>query len=58
MEEFLTCLEKYDLLIELILTISTIFLSVFAFFQTKSIAKRQLEQEKNIAKQQADFKYM
>lgn len=55
MDAFLAWLEKYELLMELIITIVTISLSLLAVFQTKSIAKRQLEQEKNIAKQQTDL---
>lgn len=55
MDAFLIWLEKYDLLIELIITVLTITLSLVALFQTKSIAKRQLKQEENIAKQQADL---
>ena len=55
MDAFLAWLEKYDLLIELIITILTISLSLLALFQTKNIAKRQLNQEENIAKQQADL---
>ena len=55
MQEFLDYLEKYDLLIELIITLLTIVLSLVAVFQTKSIAKRQLKQEESIAKQQADL---
>ena len=55
MDAFLIWLEKYELLIELIITALTITLSLVALFQTKSIAKRQLKQEKNIAKQQADL---
>ena len=55
MDVFLAWLEKYDLLIELIITVLTIGLSLLALFQTKNIAKRQLKQEKNIAKQQADL---
>lgn len=52
MEPFLIWLEKYDLLIELIITILTITLSLLALFQTQNIAKKQLKQEENIAKQQ------
>ena len=55
MNAFLSWLEKYELLIELIITTLTIFLSLFALFQTNIIAKRQLKQEANIAKQQADL---
>lgn len=55
MQVFLDYLEKYDLLIELIITLLTIVLSLIAVFQTKSIAKRQLKQEESIAKQQADL---
>ena len=55
MDAFLAWLEKYDLLIELIITVLTISLSLLALFQTKNIAKRQLKQEENIAKQQADL---
>ena len=55
MDVFLAWLEKYDLLIELIITVLTIGLSLLALFQTKIISKRQLKQEKNIAKQQADL---
>lgn len=55
MDAFLIWLEKYDLLIELIITVLTITLSLVALFQTKGIAKRQLKQEENIAKQQADL---
>lgn len=55
MDAFLIWLEKYDLLIELIITVLTIALSLLALFQTKNIAKRQLRQEENIAKQQADL---
>ncbi|MBR5570696.1 MAG: hypothetical protein IKW10_07390 [Oscillospiraceae bacterium] len=55
MDCFLAWLEKYDLLIELAITILTIILSLLAVFQTRSIAKRQLKQEKNIAKQQVDL---
>lgn len=55
MQVFLNYLEKYDLLIELIITLLTIVLSLIAVFQTKSIAKRQLKQEESIAKQQADL---
>lgn len=39
MEPFLIWLEKYDLLIELIITILTITLSLLALFQTQNIAK-------------------
>ena len=52
MDAFLVWLDKYELLIELIITVLTIILSLVALFQTKSIAKRQLRQEENIAKQQ------
>lgn len=55
MDCFLAWLEKYDLLIELVITILTITLSLLAVFQTRSIAKRQLKQEKTIAKQQTDL---
>ena len=55
MDCFLAWLEKYDLLIELVLTILTIALSLYAVFQTWNVAKRQLEQEKNIAEQQANL---
>ena len=55
MDTFLIWLEKYDLLIELIITVLTIALSLLALFQTKKIAKRQLKQEESIAKQQADL---
>ena len=55
MDAFLIWLEKYDLLIELIITMLTIILSLGALFQSKSIAKRQLKQEEIIAKQQADL---
>lgn len=55
MQVFLDYLEKYDLLIELIITLLTIVLSMVAIFQTKNIAKKQLKQEENIAKQQADI---
>ena len=55
MNAFLIWLEKYELLIELMITGLTITLSLFALFQTKSIAKRQLKQEEKIAKQQADL---
>ena len=55
MDAFLAWLEKYDLLIELIITVLTISLSLLALFQTKNIAKRQLKQEENISKQQADL---
>ena len=55
MDAFLIWIEKYDLLIELIITVLTITLSLVALFQTKSIAKRQLRQEENIAKQQAEL---
>ena len=55
MDAFLIWLEKYELLIELIITVLTIALSLFALFQTKSIAKRQLKQEEKLAKQQADL---
>lgn len=53
MDDFLIWLDKYELLIELVITVLTIILSLVALFQTKSIAKRQLRQEENIAKQQA-----
>ncbi len=53
MDDFLIWLDKYELLIELVITVLTIILSLVALFQTKSIAKRQLKQEENIAKQQA-----
>lgn len=52
---FLNWLEKYDLLIELVITLLTITLSLVAVFQTKKIAKKQLEQEERIAKQQASL---
>ena len=55
MQIFLDYLEKYDLLIELIITLLTIVLSLVAVFQTKNIAKKQLKQEESIAKQQADL---
>lgn len=55
MQLFLNYLEKYDLLIELIITLLTIALSLIAVFQTQSIAKRQMQQEEKIAKQQADL---
>ena len=55
MDAFFTWLEKYDLLIELIITVLTITLSLVALFQTKSIAKMQLKQGENIAKQQAEL---
>jgi len=55
MDAFLIWLEKYELLIELMITGLTITLSLVALFQTKSIAKRQLKQEEKIAKQQADL---
>jgi len=55
MDAFLAWLEKYDLLIELIITVLTISLSLLALFQTKIISKRQLKQEENIAQQQADL---
>lgn len=55
MQVFLDYLEKYDLLIELVITLLTIVLSLVAVFQTKIIAKKQLKQEENIAKQQADL---
>ena len=55
MDALLACLEKYDLLIELIITVLTISISLLALFQTKNISKRQLKQEENIAKQQADL---
>ena len=55
MDAFLIWLEKYDLLIELVITVLTITLSLVALFQTKSIAKRQLRQDENIAKQQSDL---
>jgi len=41
MECFLIWLEKYDLLIELIISILTVALSLYAVFQTKIIAERQ-----------------
>ncbi|MBQ8164961.1 MAG: hypothetical protein IJZ94_04015 [Clostridia bacterium] len=55
MDVFLEWLEKYDLLLELIITVLTISLSLIAVFQTRSIAKRQLQQEASIAKQQAEL---
>lgn len=55
MVAFLAWLDKYDLLIELVITALTITLSLLALFQTKNISKRQLKQEENIAKQQADL---
>lgn len=55
MDAFLAWLDKYDLLIELVITALTITLSLLALFQTKNISKRQLKQEENIAKQQADL---
>jgi hypothetical protein len=55
MDDFFIWLEKYDLLIELIITVLTITLSLVALFQSKNIAKKQLKQEENIAKQQADL---
>ena len=49
MECFLIWLEKYDLLIELIITVLTVALSLYAVFQTKIIAERQERlQEKEI----------
>lgn len=49
MECFLIWLEKYDLLIELIITVLTVALSLYAVFQTKRIAERQERlQEKEI----------
>ena len=49
MECFLTWLEKYKLLIELIITVLTITLSLVALYQTKRIAKQQAElQERQI----------
>lgn len=49
MDCFLNWLEKYELLIELIITILTIILSLYAVFQTKIIAERQEKlQEKEI----------
>ena len=55
MDDFFIWLEKYDLLIELIITVLTITLSLVALFQSKNIAKKQLKQEETIAKQQADL---
>lgn len=55
MDNFLVWLNKYDLLIELIITVLTISMSLIAVFQTKRIAARQLKQEKEIAKQQAEL---
>lgn len=55
MQLFLNYLEKYELLIELIITLLTIVLSLVAVFQTKNIAQKQLKQEESIAKQQADL---
>jgi len=50
MDAFLAWLEKYDLLIELILTVLTISLSLLALFQTKNIAKQQANlQERQIS---------
>ena len=55
MDWFLVWLDRYELMIELIITIVTIMLSLYAVFQTRNIAIKQLEQEDNIAKQQAEL---
>lgn len=48
MNSFLTYVKTYESLIELLLTVITISLSLFAIFQTHRLSKRQLEQEKRI----------
>lgn len=53
MEEFLNALKEYELLLELILTAASLFISVFVVFQTKNLAKSQAKQNIEIAERQA-----
>ena len=55
MDKFLECIEKYELLLELILTATSLLISVLVVIQTKNLAKRQAKQEKSIADQQNDL---
>ncbi len=53
MEEFLNALKDYELLLELILTAASLFISVFVVIQTKNLAKRQAKQDLELAERQA-----
>lgn len=53
MDSFLENVEKYELLLELILTAVSLFISVFVVIQTKNLAKRQAKQDLELAERQA-----
>lgn len=52
MDCILQFLEQYKTLIELALTVVTIFISLYALFQNNNLSKRQIEQEEKLANQQ------